>query len=146
MVEYGHAKDDKGLPIFNYAIAYDTHNNEPLFYEKYPGSINDVAQLQFMLDKAQGYGYKKIGFILDRGYFSKVNIEFMDQCGYEFVIMVKGMASFVNKLIFDNKGKFESKRIYNIPDYNVYGMTVKKKLFLTDETERYFHIYHSISK
>ena len=146
MVEYGHAKDDKGLPIFNYAIAYDTHNNEPLFYEKYPGSINDVSQLQFMLDKAQGYGYKKIGFILDRGYFSKGNIEFMDQCGYEFVIMVKGMASFVNQLILDNKGKFESKRICNIPDYNVYGMTVKKKLYVTDETERYFHIYHSISK
>ncbi|SCP99642.1 IS1634 family transposase [Anaerobium acetethylicum] len=146
MAEYGHAKDDKGLPIFNYAIAYDTHNNEPLFYEKYPGSINDVSQLQFMLDKAQGYGYKKIGFILDRGYFSKGNIEFMDRCGYEFVIMVKGMASFVNQLVLDNKGKFESKRICNIPDYNVYGMTVKKKLYVTDETERYFHIYHSISK
>ena len=146
MLEYGHAKVDKGLPIFNYAIAYDTHNNEPLFYEKYPGSINDVAQLQFMLDKALGYGFKKIGFILDRGYFSKGNIEFMDQCGYEFVIMVKGMASFVNQLILDNKGKFESKRIYNIPDHNVYGMTVKKKLYVTDEKERYFHIYHSISK
>ena len=146
MAEYGHAKNDKGIPIFNYAIAYDTNNNEPLFYEKYPGSINDVSQLQFMLDKALGYGYKKIGFILDRGYFSKGNIEFMDQCGYEFVIMVKGMASFVNQLIFDNKGKFEGKRICNIPDYDVYGMTVKKKLYITDETERYFHIYHSISK
>ena len=146
MAEYGHAKDDQGRPVFNYAIAYDTHNREPLFYEKYPGSINDVAQLQFMLDKVQGYGYKKIGFILDRGYFSKGNIEFMDQCGYEFVIMVKGMAGFVNQLIREHKGSFENKRIHNIPEYNVSGMTVKKKLYLTDETDRYFHIYHSISK
>ena len=146
MAEYGHAKDEKGLPIFNYAIAYDTHNNEPLFYEKYPGSINDVSQLQFMLNKVQGYGYKEIGFILDRGYFSKGNIEFMDRCGYEFVIMVKGMASFVNQLILDNKGKFENKRVHNIPEYNVSGMTVKKKLYVTDESDRYFHIYHSISK
>ncbi len=146
MVEYGHAKDEKGLPIFNYAIAYDTHNNEPLFYEKYPGSINDVAQLQFMLDKIQGYGYKKIGFILDRGYFSKGNIEFMDSSGYEFVIMVKGMASFVNQMIVEQKGIFENKRVHNIPEYNLSGMTVKKKLYVTDESERYFHIYHSISK
>jgi hypothetical protein len=146
MAEYGHAKDEKGLPIFNYAIAYDTHNNEPLFYEKYPGSINDVAQLQFMLDKVKGYGYKKIGFILDRGYFSKGNIEFMDRCGYEFVIMVKGMASFVNQIILDHKGTFENKRVNNIPEYNVSGMTVKKKLYVTDESDRYFHIYHSISK
>lgn len=146
MVEYGHAKDDKGIPIFNYAIAYDTHNYEPLFYEKYPGSINDVAQLQYMLDKAKGYGYKKIGFILDRGYFSKSNIEFMDKCGYEFVIMVKGMASFVNQLILEHKGEFETKRIHNIPDHGVYGMTIKKKLYETDKKERYFHLYHSISK
>jgi hypothetical protein len=72
IVEYGHPGAAAGLPIFNYAIAYDTDNKEPLFYEKYPGSINDVSQLQIMLDKAAGYGYKKIGFILDRGYFSRV--------------------------------------------------------------------------
>lgn len=41
MVEYGKAKDDKGLPVFNYSIAYDTTNREPLFYEEYPGSIVD---------------------------------------------------------------------------------------------------------
>ena len=100
---------DQGSPIFNYSIAYDTRNKEPLFYEAYPGSINDVSQLKFMIDKAKGYGYKKIGFILDRGYFSKGNIEYMDHCGYSFVIMVKGMASLVNQLILENKGTFEKK-------------------------------------
>ena len=146
MVEYGHAKVDHGTPIFNYAIAYDTKNQEPLFYEAYPGSINDVSQLQFMLDKAMGYGYKKIGFILDRGYFSKGNIEHMDKCGYSFVIMVKGMSALVNQLVLKNKGKFENKRIYHISDYRVSGITVKAKLYVTDEKDRYFHIYHSPSK
>ena len=146
MVEYGKAKVDNGLPIFNYAIAYDTKNKEPLFYETYPGSINDVSQLQYMIDRAKGYGYKKIGFILDRGYFSKKNIEYMEESGYSFVIMVKGMASFVNNMILENKGKFESKRIHNISEHRVYGMTVKKKLYLSDERDRYFHIYHSSFK
>lgn len=62
MVEYGHPKDDKGFPVFNYSIAYDTENKEPLFYEQYPGSVVDISQLQFMLEKAMGYGYKKVGF------------------------------------------------------------------------------------
>ena len=146
MVEYGHAKVDHGTPIFNYAIAYDTKNQEPLFYEAYPGSINDVSQLQFMLEKAMGYGYKKIGFILDRGYFSKGNIEHMDKCGYSFVIMVKGMSSLVNQLVLKNKGKFENKRIHHISDYRVSGITVKAKLYVTDEKDRYFHVYHSPSK
>ena len=146
IAEFGNAKVDTGKPIFNYSIAYDTHNREPLFYEKYPGTINDVSQLQIMLDKAMGYGYRKIGFILDRGYFSKANLDYMDHCGYDFVVMVKGMSTLVNELILENKGKFEDKRACSIRRHKVYGTTVKRKLFLTDEKERYFHIFHSSGK
>lgn len=146
MVEFGHPKVDVGQPVFNYAVAYDTHNQEPLFYEKYPGSLNDISQLQFMLDKAFGYGYKKIGFILDRGYFSCENIQYMDKCGYSFVIMVREMASLVNELVLEHKGTFESKRVNNIYEYGVYGKTVKHRLYAGDKNERYFHLYHSISK
>ena len=146
MVEFRHPKVDMGEPVFNYAVAYDAHNQEPLFYEKYPGSLNDISQLQFMLDKASGYGYKKIGFILDRGYFSCENIQYMDKCGYSFVIMVKGISALVNELILENKGTFENKRVNNIYEYGVYGKTIRHKLYASDKKERYFHLYHSISK
>jgi hypothetical protein len=146
LVEFGHPKEDKGLPVFNYSIAYDTENREPLFYEQYPGSIVDISQLQFMLEKAKGYGYKKAGFILDRGYFCKENIQYMDRCGYDFVIMVKGMKSFVSDLILENKGKFENIRAYGIRQYKTFGITVKKQLYASDESERYFHIYFSDQK
>ena len=137
LVEYGHPKVDFGLPVFNYAIAYDTDNKEPLFYEKYPGSINDVSQLQLMPDKAAGYGYKKIGFILDRGYFSRTNIRAMDKHGYSFVIMVKGMQELVNELVLKHKGTFENKWMKHIEEYDVYGTTVKRRMYETDEKERY---------
>ena len=145
-VEFGYPKDNKGLPVFNYSVAYDTRNREPLFYEQYPGSIVDVSQLQFMLKKAEGYGYKKVGFILDRGYFCKENIQYMDECGYDFVIMVKGMRSLVRQLIFEIKGKFENIREYNIRKYKTFGKTIKRKLYVSDEKERYFHIYYSDQK
>ena len=143
MAEFGHAKIDTGTPIINISMAYDTDNKVPLFYEEYPGSINDVSQFQCMVMKANGYGYKNIGFILDRGYFCKENIEYMDSCGYTFVMMVKGMNSFASEMVLDNKGTFENKRSNSIRSYSVYGMTVKKKLYVTDEKDRYFHIYHN---
>lgn len=145
-VEYGHPKDDKGLPVFNYSIAYDTANKEPLFYEQYPGSIVDISQLQFMLEKAKGYGYKKVGFILDRGYFGKENIQYMDQCGYDFVIMIKGMGAFVKGLILGKRGSFENIREYSIRKYKVSGTTVKRSLYAGEGKERYFHIYYSDQK
>ena len=146
MVEFGEAKVDVGAPIFNYSIAYDTKNAKPLFYETYLGSIADISQLEFMLGKAISYGYKNIGFILDRGYFSKGNIRKMDEYGYSFVIMVKGMAKLVNRLVLENKGKFEEERKYSIRKHHVYGYTVKDKLYPDDENDRYFHIYHSTGK
>ena len=146
LVEIGHPKDDQGKPILNYSIAYDRDNAEPLFYEAYPGSIVDVSQLQLMLEKAQGYGYRQIGFILDRGYFSKENIRYMDKCGFEFIIMMKGMKSMVSELVLNVKGSFEEKREYSIRDYKVSGITVQHQLYPSDKKERYFHIFFNDRK
>lgn len=144
--EFGHAKDDKDKPILNYSIAYDKDNREPLFYEMYPGSIVDVSQLQYMLEKAGGFGYKNVGFILDRGYFSKENIRYMDKHGYEFVIMMKGMKSLAAEYIMKVKGTFEESRENSIREYKMSGTTVKGQLYPSDEKERYFHVYYNESK
>ncbi len=142
MVELGHAKDGVETDIFNYSIAYDRYNREPLFYESYPGSIVDVSQLQYTLKKAKGYGYEHVGFILDRGYFCKENINFMDENGYSFVIMVKGMKDLVSEIILQVQGTFENNRKNSIRSFKVSGTTVKQKLFSTDKKERYFHIFY----
>ena len=145
-VETGHPKDDNGKTVLNYSIAYDHNNSEPLYYEEYPGSIVDVSQLQQMLLKAKGYGYRQTGFIFDRGYFSKEYIHFMDKNGYEFIVMMKGMKSLVRDLVLSAKGCFEEKREYSLRDYKVNGITVKHQLYPSDEKERYFHIYYNERK
>ena len=144
--EYGHAKDEKNEPVINYSIGYDHTNSEPLFYEEYPGSIVDVSQLDCMISKAEGYGYKNIGFILDRGYFSKGNLKHLDDKGYAFIIMVKGNANFINGFVKQTMGKFENDRKLWISRYHVYGRTLKTKLFNTDEKDRYIHVYYNRAK
>jgi len=146
IVEFGHAKNDVGKAVYNYSIAYDCNNNEPLFYEEYPGSIVDVAQLQWTLEKAKGYGYENVGFILDRGYFSKENIKYMDKCGYDFVIMMRGSKSIVSEIIKEKKGTFEELRENSIREYKVSGITIKRELYTSDGKERYFHIYYNGQK
>lgn len=146
IVEFGKAKDDKGLPVFNLSIAMDKTNRVPLFYEEYPGSVTDVSQFTFMVDKVIEYGYKKIGFILDRGYFSKDNIRYIDENGYTFIIMCKGCKALVSSLVLQRCGTFETKRESAIRAYKVYGITTTAKLYEDDTEERYFHIYYNPSK
>ena len=146
MVEFGAAKVDTGQPIFNYAVGYDLNNSEPLMYEKYPGSINDVSQLQFMVEKVKGYGYKNIGFVLDRGYFSKENLRYMDSNGFSFIIMVKGCKEFIREQVRKQKGTFESDWGNQIAEFGVYGKTVHTYVYAADTKKRYVHIYYSASK
>jgi hypothetical protein len=146
MVEFGKAKDDSRLPVFSHSIAHDVGNRIPLFYEEYPGSVVDVSQLQFMLGKAKGYGYRNVGFILDRGYFCKDNIRFLDENGYGFILMVKGLGKLVSELVLSRRGTFECSRSCDIREYKAYGITVKAKLYAEDTRERYFHIYHGTGR
>ena len=146
LIEYGKPKDDQGLPIFNLAIAYDKNNRVPLFYEEYPGSITDVSQFKYMVDKVHQYNYKNVGFILDRGYFSKDNIQYMEANKHPFIIMVKGQKALVSSLVHEHRNTFETDRSCFIRSYRIYGKTVYSKLYEDDNCDRQFHIYYNPSK
>ena len=146
LVEFGHPEDDRGLPVFGYAIAYDRTNGIPLFYEQYPGSIVDISQLEFMLGKASAYGYANATFILDRGYFSKSNIRAMEEKNYNFIIMVKGMHELVNSIMDGKKGSFENARDNYIRSHSLYGTTVERRLYEDDRKPRYIHLYYSVQR
>ena len=144
--ELGNAKDDKATPIVNIGVAYDSTNQVPLFYEVYPGSINDVSQFRYFVDKALAYEYRNVGFVLDRGYFSRANIEYMDEHKLPFVMMVKGCKPLVSELIDKHRGSFEDSYSNTIRPLGISGMTVRRGLFSGDDQERYFHLYFSPQK
>ena len=146
MAEYGHPKNDVGAPIVNYSLAYDLNNKIPLLYESYPGSLTDVTQLQALIDKFNNYGYKNLGFVLDRGYFSRTNLDYMRKYGYEYIIMVKGKYQYIRTIIDEVKGSFEKKIANFIREYDTYGTTVCGKLYKEDEKDSYFHLYYKLNK
>ena len=99
-----------------------------------------------MIEKVKGYGYRNIGFILDRGYFSKENLRYMDNNGFSFIIMVKGCKEFIRDLIRKHKGSFESDWGHQISEFGVYGKTVQTFVYAADTKKRYVHIYYNAAK
>ena len=147
LAEYGHPKIDVGVPQVNLSYAIDESDSTPLFYELYPGSIIDNSQCRYMAEKAEDYGYKEIGFILDRGYVSARNIKAFDAWGYSFVLMMKENYQCVKETIQavqEQLVKFKQK--YYIMKYEVCGITVEGKLFKKDTKKRYFHVYYDLNR
>ena len=141
LAEYGHAKDDEGLPQVNLSYAINQKESLPLFYELYPGSIIDNSQVIHMINQLKDYGYANIGVILDRGYFSKNNIDFLEKNGYDYVLMVKTSQDFVSKVIKEKALKFINNDNYFIEDHDVYGYTVNDYLYPKSKKKVYIHLY-----
>lgn len=72
MYEYGYSRDNALLPQVNLAIIL--HEDKPLFFQIYPGSIPDVVTLDKTMEILDTYGLRTL-MILDRGFFSHRNID-----------------------------------------------------------------------
>lgn len=143
LAEYGPAKDDDTLPDVNFSLAYDQDNGVPYYYELYQGSIIDNTQCTFMVDRAKSYGYRNVGFLLDRGYFSTHNIQYFDKNGYEFILMAKRNAKFVQSAVEEVSMRLKlGSEEYYLPEHEVFGTTVKQKMYPSDAKKRFLHVYY----
>lgn len=142
LAEYGHAKVDEDLPQVNLSYAVNHETSVPLFYELYAGSIIDNSQCKHMVEQARDYGYKNIGFILDRGYFCGENIRFFDENGFDFILMMKNNQAKVQKVIDDVRYELKTMSRHYIAEYGVCGMTKEDCLYERDKKKRYFHIFY----
>ena len=131
LAEYGHAKDRDELPQVNLSIGYNQTDQVPLFYELFPGSIIDNTECEKMVERARQYGCREIGFILDRGYFSLRNIRYFEKHNYDYILMTKGNAKFIQEAAEEAGAVLKNGYSNYMQGYELYGMTVEKDLFNT---------------
>ena len=139
--EYGHAKDNPDLPQVNMSLGYNQTGSKPLFYALYPGSIIDNTECEKMVERAKYYGCENIGFILDRGYFSLKNIRYFEKYGYDYILMTKGNATFVQEAVSESGAMLKNGYSNYIEEHELYGATLEKDLFKTGKKE-YVHVYY----
>jgi transposase len=83
-VEWGYNRDREVLPQVNIGMIYGEPSGLPLCYSLYPGSIHDVTTLKNMVKELDVLSLKKTVFVLDKGFYSKHNLQHMH--GMKFVI------------------------------------------------------------
>lgn len=99
LLEWGYNRDGESLPQINLSMLMDKQEGIPLGYEVYPGSISDVTTLNNTVKKMKVLGVKDFSLILDRGFFSKGNIELLLKHHADFVIAVPERYSSIEKMV-----------------------------------------------
>ena len=109
-LEWGYNRDGESLPQINLGVVFGEPSSYPLFYNIYQGSIKDVSTLQNILIIGKKLGIKDILFILDRGFYSKKNIEKMKDEEINFLLPIPFSTALSQKLIMKHHSQLSSHR------------------------------------
>lgn len=142
LAEMGHAKDDPSKPQVNLEYVVRQEDGLPLVYKNYPGSIVDVTQCSDMIDTIQSMGYRDITVICDRGYISKDNLTEFDDAGIGFLLLLKACDA-TRDLVAKYGKKIRLHSEAYIEKHDLYGITVRHRLFGNSGPCRYLHIIWS---
>lgn len=82
LAEKGYNKDHRYLDQINFALLFSQERRTPVMLKPMPGSIRDVKTLRAVIDEFQ---LRDCVIILDRGFYSRSNIEALQALGTSFI-------------------------------------------------------------
>jgi len=142
-IKYGHNRDKDALPQLNLAMLFSQKGQLPVYYDRMPGSITDVTTLHNLLKTFKALEVKKISFVLDKGFYSKKNINSLVDSGDKFLIAVPLNNKWVQKAIDDVYETIHGPEGYRKLDDEV--LYVNTRLHPWGEKKRrcYLHLYYN---
>lgn len=109
---FGHSKHDSDLPQLNCVMICDERTCRPLYYDIYNGAVPDVSATINHLQNLLHLGTKSFVAVMDRGYYSKDNLNELFTLGYHFLICLP-----VRKLKICDEVIDEAVRLFSTGDY-----------------------------
>ena len=144
LVQRGHAKDDPNLEQVNTDYVIRQSDGLPLTFMEFPGSVADIAQasemirfMQQITDSSEQEVHPTM--VCDRGYISEENVELMDECGVNFLLMLRSNLTDCVTLLKKHSREVKSNYENYFREFDEYGKTVSGLLF-ENGSERYYHI------
>lgn len=143
--ERGKAKVDEGLPQVNVAYFLERETGLPVYYDIYYGSIVDMEHCKTAIRKLKEIQKDvRASFVLDRGYFSQANLNYISENGYHFLCMgkeTKEYRTMIRKHPVTSIMKAEN-RIYG----NIYGIKQYGRVIEGSEKEYHIYLYYDLTR
>lgn len=102
-VKKGRNKEHDRLPQINLALLFGEESGLPFYYRKLPGNITDVKTVKQLMSEFDVMGYKKVSVILDRGFYSRENINLLYKNHQKFIIGVKLGLNYVKDMLDEER-------------------------------------------
>jgi transposase len=111
-VRWGLNKEHDYLPQINLAMICGESSRLPVYFRKVPGNIADVTTVFKMLADMDFIKGGKVKLVMDRGFYSKSNINEMYRKHYKFLMSVRKGLKFVAEKIDEVRSNMVSRKHY----------------------------------
>lgn len=119
-VKRGHNKENDRLPQLNLALLFGEKSRVPFYYRKLPGNITDVSILNELLGELDWLNLNKVKILMDRGFYSKKNIEACFEHHQKFLVGAKTSLKYIQEVIDAKKTDLQSYTNY-LPQFGIRG-------------------------
>ena len=144
-IKYGYNRDDEKLPQLNLAMLFGQKTALPLYYHRVPGSINDVSTLHNLVLTFKSLQVKRLHFVMDKGFYSKKNIDELVQHRDRFTIGIPLNNKWLQHAIDDIHETIHGPAGYRKLDDEI--LYVHSRLYPWGKENRrcYLHLYYNAS-
>jgi transposase len=87
-IKYGHNRDKEKLPQLNLAMLFGQKSRLPVYFHQLPGNITDVTTLMNLLKTFNFLEKKPLNYVMDKGFYSKKNIDSLIAMRQKFTVSV----------------------------------------------------------
>lgn len=122
-VRWGKNKDRVPLMQLNLAVVLDASSRLPVSFKDISGNISDVSLIRELIKESEGFGADKVKLCLDRGFYSKANIDSLMGEHMKFLIGLKVGLSYVKSAIKEHAHELRGWQNYHAAS-DVFGLKV----------------------
>lgn len=144
-IKYGHNRDKEKLPQMNLAILFGQKGRLPVYFQRTPGNITDVTTLHNLLKTFKALEKKTIHYVMDKGFYSKKNVDELLGSRDKFLIAVPLGNKWLQQCIDNIYTVIHGPEGYRkIDDETLY---VHSRLYPWGKDKRrcYLHLYYNAS-
>jgi hypothetical protein len=142
-IRFSHNRDLEKLPQLNLAMLFGQKSRIPVYYHRIPGSITDGQTMHNLLETFKKLEIKSLHYILDRGFYSKLNLDELLERRDHFTLSVPLNNLWVREAIDEIIDTVQGPEGYRMVDDE--ALYVHSQIYSWGEERRrcYLHLYYN---
>lgn len=139
LAQYGHAYKITGEKQINMVLGVTLKSKLPLHHKTLPGKIVSVSTIHSFVKELKLFGVQNVVLILDRGFYSKRNINEIIDAGYDVIGALASHLKITKNALTKSVNIENSRNLLKYPDHVIFSKEFKEDDFRVI-------VYHDVEK